>query len=121
MLIVVSALLIALCLFHSILGEKFILQRVKVETLPKMWNSHQATFRTIQATWHLVSVLWLGLALQFLIMTFRPDYGPQSLLIIFGVLFAGLAIVPLVWSAGKHKSWIAFGLIAVLLLAEAFI
>lgn len=121
MLIIVAALLIILCLFHSILGEKIILQRVKrVEDLPKIWGSQTATFRTIQVTWHLVSALWFGLALYLVAMTVYPDYLAVSFLLIFGVIFAGLTALPFIFASGKHKSWIAFGLIAAILLYQAY-
>ena len=122
MLFIVAALLLLISVFHSLVGERVILQRIKeADNLPKLWNSRQATFRTIQATWHLVTALWLGLAAQLVVMALRPDWAYQSLLIIFGLLFAVLTIVPLVWESGKHKSWIIFGSIAGLLLAKAYL
>lgn len=121
MLVAVAVLLIILSGFHSIAGERLILGRIEIQALPKIWGSHQATFRTIQATWHFVSALWLGLALQFLVMHFYPGYMFKAVLITFGVIFAFFTILPLIWSSGKHKSWIAFGLMSVLLLAKAFL
>lgn len=109
MLIIVVILLVLLSLFHSILGERLILQPInKADNLPKIWGSHQATFRTIQATWHLVSILWLGLASHVLAIHFYPEYVTKNFLITFGAIFAALTILPFIWSAGKHKSWIAF-------------
>jgi len=121
MLIIAAILLILLSVFHSILGERLILQPTnKVDNLPKIWGSRQATFKTIQATWHLVSILWLGLAAQLLVIQFYPEAIVKSFLIIFGVIFGFLTILPLIWSAGKHKSWIAFGMLAILLLTYAY-
>lgn len=121
MLATVAILLILLSAFHSILGERLILQPINTaDNLPKIWGSRQATFRTIEATWHLVSVMWLGLAAHLLTMEFFPQYMAKSFLIIFGIIFGVLTIVPLVWSSGKHKSWIAFGLICILLLGKAY-
>jgi len=121
MLIIVAILLISLSAFHSILGERLILQPIhKADNLPKIWGNRQATFRTIQATWHLVSILWLGLASHLLVINFYPEHETKSFLITFGVMFGFLTILPLVWSAGKHKSWIAFGMISILLLIKAF-
>ena len=112
MLTTVAILLFLMSGFHSIVGERLILQPInKADNLPKIWGSRQATFRTIEASWHLVSILWVGLAIHLLTIQFYPQYTPKSFLIIFGVIFGILAIVPLVWNAGKHKSWLVFGLI----------
>ncbi|MEO1250842.1 MAG: hypothetical protein AAFW81_00670 [Pseudomonadota bacterium] len=122
MLIAAAALLIAMALFHSIIGERAILRPIsQADNLPKIWNSRQATFRTLQATWHLVSILWIGIAAQLLAMSFYPERGASSFVIVFGAVFAGLAITPLVWNAGKHKTWIPFGLISILLFASLFV
>ncbi|MHA7871157.1 MAG: hypothetical protein ACX939_02285 [Hyphococcus sp.] len=122
MLIAAAGLLIVLAGFHTVVGERVILQPVrKADNLPKMWNSRQATFRTIQATWHLVSVLWLGVAACLMAIQFFPALTNMSFLLIFGAIFGALAVVPLVWNAGKHKTWIPFGLICVLLLGEALL
>lgn len=122
MLIIAAILLLLLSAFHSILGEKLILKPThKKDALPKIWGSRQATYRTLQATWHLVSILWIGLAAFLLAIEFHPVNVIKSFLIIFGVIFAALTILPLIWSAGKHKSWIAFGLISILLLWKAFV
>lgn len=121
MLTAVAILLILISVFHSIVGERLILQPInKADNLPKIWGSRQATFRTIEATWHLVSVLWLGLAAHLLMMQFYPQCTTKSFLIIFGLIFGFLTIVPLVWSVGKHKSWLVFGLICILLLGKAY-
>ncbi|MEO1243312.1 MAG: hypothetical protein AAFX54_15495 [Pseudomonadota bacterium] len=121
MLIVAAVLLILLAVFHSLVGERLILQPInRADNLPKIWNSRQATFRTIQATWHLVSILWLGAAAQLLTMQLYPALAMKSFLAVFGVIFGVLAVVPLVWNVGKHKTWIPFGLICALLLGELF-
>jgi len=122
MLIIVATLLILLSAFHSLIGERQILQPInKADNLPKIWGNRQYTFRTIQATWHLVSILWSGIASYLLLIQFNPEKGTKGFLIIFGIIFAVLTILPLIWSAGKHKSWIAFGVISILLLVKATI
>lgn len=122
MLIGAAVLLLVMSVFHSLVGERYVLGPIKANnTLPEMWGSRVYTFRTIQATWHLVSALWLGLAVYWTALSVVPDQAVQVSLIAFGVLFGVLAIVPLVWDSGEHKSYIPFGLISVLLLASALI
>lgn len=121
MLIIVALLLALMAIFHTVVGEKYILQPIKAaDNLPKMWDSRKYTFRTIQATWHLVSILWLGLAGYLIGLEFAPARSDDFALVIFGTIFGGLAIVPLVWESGNHKSWIPFGLISVLLFSKLY-
>lgn len=121
MLWIVVALLILMAAFHSIIGECLILTPVRQKAiLPKIWGSEQAMFRTIQATWHLVSILWLGLSATLVTTILYPAYTAKGILYIFGSIFAVLTIVPLVWDAGKHKTWIVFGIIAGILLISAY-
>ena len=120
MLWVAIGLLVIMALFHTLIGERYILQPVKNQAqLPKLWGSEQATFRTIQATWQLVSVLWLGLAATLTAIQLAPENAIRITLFVFAGVFGVLAIVPLVWDAGKHKTWIVFGLITASLLAGA--
>ena len=121
MLWIPIALLLMMSVFHSIIGERYILQPVKAKaTLPPMWGSSEATFRTIQATWHLVSALWFGLAAYLVVLEMFSEWSGRGFLIIFGVIFGILAIVPLVWDAGKHKTWIVFGIVSGVLLVSGF-
>jgi uncharacterized Tic20 family protein len=120
MLWIAITLLTLMAAFHTIIGERFVLQPIKkTAQLPKMWGSEQATFRTLQATWHLVSALWLGIAGVLIAIELEPENATRLTLFIFAGIFAALAIVPLIWNAGKHQTWIAFGLIAASLLAGA--
>lgn len=122
MLIAAAVLLVLLAGFHSVVGERLILQPInRADNLPKIWNSRQAMFRTLQATWHLVSVLWLGLAVHLVMIELAPTRSVASFLGIFGVIFAALAIAPLVLKAGKHKTWVPFGLIAAMLLGSLYL
>ncbi|MEM6492947.1 MAG: hypothetical protein AAF650_01080 [Pseudomonadota bacterium] len=122
MLIAAAALLILMSVFHSLVGERAILRPIKeADNLPPMWGERLYTFRTIQATSHLVSALWLGLAVYFVALALAPGEAMRISLLTFGGLFAGLAIVPLMWNSGKHKSYIPFGLISAALFASAFL
>ena len=122
MLVAAAILLIVMSLFHSVVGERAILQPIKrADTLPPIWGSRLYTFRTIQATWHLVSALWLGLAIYFLALSLAPKEATRVSLLSFGVIFAILTIAPLVWDSGKHRSYIPFGLISAALFASVLL
>ena len=122
MLIAAAVLLIVMSVFHTVVGERYVLGPINAaDNLPTMWDSRVYTFRTIQATWHLVSALWLGLAVYLIAIAVAPESAVTVSLVTFGVLFAALAIVPLVWDSGKHKSYIPFALISAALLASALL
>lgn len=122
MLIFVAIALVLMSVFHTVVGERYILGPLsKSEGLPALWGSPLFLLRTIKATWHLVSGLWLGLAVYFASLALIPDLAIAVSLATFACLFGGLAIVPLVWPSGKHKSWIVFGLISLALGVAAFL
>ena len=122
MLVFVALALALMSAFHSIVGERHILKPLsEAQGLPRLWGSQIFLFRTIKATWHLVSGLWLALAAYFLSLALAPDLAVFVSLAAFAILFGALAIIPLVWPSGKHKSWIVFGLIALALAASAFL
>ena len=120
-MLIVAGLLLLMSLFHSIIGERFVLGPLKrTENLPSMWGSQQLFFVTIQATWHLVSALWLGIAVTLVAFHIYPGLSAQAFLLVFAVLFSGLAAVPFLTRSTKHKTWIVFLLIAGLLGWSAF-
>ncbi|MEM6912367.1 MAG: hypothetical protein AAF511_00160 [Pseudomonadota bacterium] len=111
-MLVVAGLLVFMSFFHTFIGERYILGPLKrTDNLPEIMNSQRLFFVTIQATWHLVSVLWLGVAAQLMSLYFYPDMAGRSFLIIFAVLFSGLAVTPFLINATQYKTWIAFALI----------
>ena len=60
-----AALVVALGLAHSFLGERYILQRLlRREDLPRLFGSADFTRRTLRFAWHVTSVAWLGLAAE---------------------------------------------------------
>ncbi|MEO1658025.1 MAG: hypothetical protein AAFR65_09905 [Pseudomonadota bacterium] len=108
-MLVVAGLLVLMSLFHSIIGERFILGPLKrTENLPKLWDSEHLFFVTIQATWHLVSGLWIAIAATLVAYYLYPEKAAQAFLAVFAVHFVGLAVVPFLTGSTKHKTWIVF-------------
>jgi hypothetical protein len=111
MLIAAALLVIAIGLIHSYLGERFILQRLFRQPLPKLFGNDRFTKQTIRFVWHLLSVAWFGFAAVIYLL----DAGRASksnMLIVVGITFATTGLVALVASRGKHLSWIVFFAIA---------
>ncbi|MEO0558889.1 MAG: hypothetical protein AAF170_11970 [Bacteroidota bacterium] len=111
MRLTIAAVLIATVgLAHSVLGERYILIRLFRRELPHLFGSDVFTKRTLRFAWHLTTVAWWGFAA--LLMT-RMESSQTSLRIV--ALTAGVSGgIALVASRGRHLSWIAFFVVAVL-------
>lgn len=115
-LVVSGTLVLGLGVFHSLLGELFLVRRLlRRENLPRLFSGDSFTKITIRYAWHLLSIVVFGIAaLLFWAAATPPERVPKSIL---GVLVATLLAATL-WALastrGRHLSWI------VLLLATAF-
>ena len=111
-----AALLIALGIAHSVMGERYILMRLFKRTdLPKLFGSADFTTRTLRFAWHLTTITWWSIAALFIVMARAPITSTQVSLI-FGVMMLASGIISLVASRGRHFSWVVFLLVAALLL-----
>lgn len=117
MLFLAAILVIAIGFVHSILGEKYILQRLFRQPLPKLFGDDRFTKQTLRFVWHILSIAWFGFA-ALLILLSRGDVSRIDLLNVIGATFALTGITALIASRGKHLSWIVFGTIAVLCLSS---
>jgi hypothetical protein len=111
MLIAAAFLVIAIGLIHSYLGEKFILQRLFRQPLPKLFGDDHFTKQTIRFVWHLLTVAWFGFAAAIYLLN-AGQASNSNMLNVIGVTFATTGLVALVASRGKHLSWIVFFAIA---------
>ena len=113
MLIAAAVLLVVIGLAHSLLGEKYILQRLFRQPLPKLFGDDGFTKRTLRFAWHITSLLFVGFAAILLLL--HVDAGsPRNLLRVTAVCFAATALVALIASRGRHLSWPVFTAIAAL-------
>lgn len=110
-----AAVLIALVgLAHSYLGERYLLMRLFKRTdLPALFGGTTFTTGTLRFAWHLTTVAWWALAA----LLFDAGQGtmstPRTLLVIAVTAFVS-GLFPLVFTRGRHLSWIAFFAIAIL-------
>jgi peptidoglycan/LPS O-acetylase OafA/YrhL len=117
MLIAGSILLVIIGFIHSILGEKYILIRLfRRENLPHLMGSDWFTKQTLRFAWHITTLAWWGFAAILYILA-TPDSTPvasnqQTVLHIIALVFAISGLVSLVFSRGKHLSWVFFFVIA---------
>ena len=108
-----AAVLIALVgLAHSYLGERYLLMRLFKRTdLPKLFGGTTFTTTTLRFAWHLTTVAWWA----FAALLFDAGQGTLSTsrtlqLIAVAAFVSGL--FPLVFTRGRHLSWIVFFVVA---------
>lgn len=113
MLYIGSTLLFLIGFFHSYLGEKYILIRLfRRDNLPRLFGSDWLTKRVLRFAWHLTTLSWWGFgailyAISSPVATMRSD-----VLIIIGVVFTLSGLLSLLFTRGKHLSWLFFFAIA---------
>ena len=102
---------------HSVLGEKLVLGPLfERGDVPKLLGSTSFTCHTLRFTWHLTTVLLLGVGAVVAVFSLSPS-DPQSSCIIrvLAATFAVCSLLSLIGARGKHFSWWVFLIIAVLL------
>ncbi|KAF7771127.1 hypothetical protein PCIT_a4170 [Pseudoalteromonas citrea] len=113
MFIVGAILLILIGLFHSYLGERYILIRLfRRDNLPKLLGSDWFTKRVIRFAWHLTTIAWWGFALILVVLSMPSVNIYSQITSIIGVVFFLSGCVSFVFSHGKHLSWVVFFTIA---------
>ena len=106
-----ASTLILTAVLHSLLGERFILQRLfRQDVLPTVFGDPRFVPQTLRFVWHLFTVALLGFAA--LLIAFAAE-APSSVAsrIVSGT--AGFsAVLTAVLSRGRHLSWVAFAAVA---------
>lgn len=110
-----AVLMILLGLAHSYLGERYILIRLfKRDNLPKLFGGTAFTAGTLRFVWHLITVVWFGVAAVILQVS-GPSLDARTVLQMFaGVSFVS-GLLPIYFTRGRHLSWIVFFVVAALL------
>ncbi len=113
MLLFAAILLISIGLIHSYLGEKYILIRLfRRDNLPHLRGSDWFTKQTLRFAWHITSLAWWGFAAILLAITNNSENMVNDILLITALVFLASGIVSVIFSKGKHLSWIVFFLIS---------
>jgi hypothetical protein len=115
MLNLAASLLFLTGLAHSYLGERYILMRLfKRENLPELFGGTQFTTGTLRFVWHLLTVVWWGIAILVLQASGQP-LGSKAVLQVFSAVALVSGFFPLVFTRGRHLSWLVFFIVAALL------
>jgi hypothetical protein len=117
MLLVAGLLSALIGIAHSVLGEKLVLGPLfRRGDLPKLLGSETFTRQTLRFTWHLTTVLLLGIGAAVMALALTP-LEPQSAcsIHVLAITFAVCSLLSLIGARAKHFSWWVFLIIAVLL------
>ena len=101
-----AILIVALGLAHSVLGERYILVRLfRRADLPKIFGSTQFTAQTLRFAWHITTVAWFGFA-ALLLQIGQGQLTSSSAAEVVGFTAIASGILPLIFTRGKHLSWL---------------
>ena len=120
MLQAAAILVFLLGLAHSILGERYILVRLfRRPDLPKLFGGTAFTSRTLRFAWHLTTIIAWGLAVVLLQLQHLPTAAGRAIAITLGTTLLASGLLPLVFTRGRHLSWLVLFAAGVLVLAWA--
>ena len=116
-LIAAAILSAAIGIAHSVLGEKLVLGPLfERGEVPKLLGSASFARNTLRFTWHVTTVLLVGVGgVVFALARLPVDGRSVTVLRLLSVTFIVSAMVSLIGARGKHFSWWVFLAIAVLL------
>ena len=118
-LVCAAILAIAIGIVHSGLGERYIISRLlRREDLPSLFGDDSFTRQTLRFGWHLVTVAWFGLAAVLLVLSgaFPGVRVSDGVVFAISLTFLANSILALVFTRGRHLSWIVFAVISALCL-----
>jgi hypothetical protein len=119
MLHVAAALIVLLGIAHSWLGERYLLMRLfKRNDLPKLLGSTAFTSGTLRFVWHLLTVVWFGIA-AVVVQASGQTLESGSVLRIFSAVALVSGLFALFFTRARHLSWLGFLAIAALLWSAA--
>jgi hypothetical protein len=119
MLLVAAVLVFLTGCAHSYLGERYILIRLfKRGELPRLFGGTEFTEGTLRFAWHITTVAWWAIAL-LLFFAHRQSLTTTSVLHVIAGAAVASATLPILFTRGKHLSWVVFLLVAALVLLAA--
>lgn len=115
MLEAATLLLLLMGVAHAWLGERFLLRRLArhPERLPPLLGSTAFTLGTLRFVWHLIALPWGALA-WLLLLAAQGELGRAQVLDAVALAALLSALLPLLFTRGRHLSWAVFLLVAAL-------
>jgi hypothetical protein len=119
MLLIAASLVFLTGCAHSYLGERYILIRLfKRGGLPSLFGGTEFTEGTLRFAWHITTVAWWAIAL---LLVFAHQQSLSTTVVLHVIAGAALvsAALPILFTRGKHLSWVVFLLVAALVFFAA--
>lgn len=114
---IAAGLIFALGAAHSYLGEHHLLSRLlRRDNLPKLLGGTDFTKQTLRFAWHVTTVTWWGFAI-LLLQAERGELSATTAVRVIGWTAIASALLPLVFTRGRHLSWIVMLAIGALALS----
>ena len=114
MLLIAATLIFLTGAAHSYLGEKYLLIRMfKRGNLPKLFGGTEFTEGTLRFAWHITTVSWWAIA-ALLVFAHQGSLTTAMALEVIAVAALACAALPIVFTRGRHLSWVVFVLVAAL-------
>lgn len=92
--------------------QRYILIRLfRRPDLPKLFGGTTFTTRTLRLVWHLLTIAWLGFA-ALLWLAQQGLLTPAVVLQTVALMAATSALLPLLFTRGRHLAWVVLAVIA---------
>lgn len=108
LLLSAAALILAIGLAHSILGERYILMRLFRQELPPLFGSDWFTRRTLRFAWHVTTLAWWGMGLILVGLAIPVQDPRRWVLLCIAATFLIHGLIAATASKGRHLSWLVF-------------
>jgi hypothetical protein len=109
MLYLAAFSLILVSFGHSYLGEKRLLRPLFESGGMAVFKRRQSFAKNVlRAGWHILTLTWIGLAILLIAMQSGGIKAEIALLWTFIITFTLFGIGALIFSRGRHLSWIFF-------------
>jgi hypothetical protein len=119
MLVTAAVLVFLTGVAHSYLGERYILVRLfRRDNLPKLFGGTAFTIGTLRFAWHITTVAWFGLG-AMLVLAARGALTADLVLEVIAWTAIGSAALPVIFTRGRHLSWMVFLAVAGLIFAAS--
>lgn len=113
-------MLLATALLHSIMGEKLLISPLLRLKGNRVLESNLARM-LLRFCWHLISLMWIVLAIGLYSVTFKPQSASVLILLSTGWCFLAIGIFDLIFSKGRHMGWPFLTLIGVFSLMAVYL
>jgi hypothetical protein len=104
MLQAAAVLIVLLGIAHSVLGERYILTRLFRREVPTLFGGPEFTRSTLRFAWHLTTVLAFALGAVLWLLAGNPS--AELLARVLGWFLVVSGLLPLVFTRGRHLSWV---------------